>query len=175
MGSFEKGIDYIGDLGLLKENLEIHAEIARTLGPYKLSLHSGSDKFSVYPLVAQATHGLVHLKIAGTSYLEALRVVAIKDTDVFKEILRLSLERFEVDRHSYHLSCNTSNIPKELHDNDLVRLLDQRDARQVLHVTFGSVLETFKPDIVRTLTTYHELYYDTLATHFEKHLKPFVH
>ena len=50
----------------------MHGEIARTLGPYKLSLHSGSDKFSVYPVLAEATRGLVHLKTAGTSYLEAL-------------------------------------------------------------------------------------------------------
>ena len=48
-------------------------------GPYKLSLHSGSDKFSVYPIVARLTAGtggpgpLVHVKTAGTSYLEALQ------------------------------------------------------------------------------------------------------
>lgn len=174
VGSFEKGIDYIGDLKELRENLELHAAIARTLGPYKLSLHSGSDKFSVYPLAAKATRGLVHLKTAGTSYLEALRVIAIKNTDLFEEIVRLSLECFDTDRHSYHLSCDTSRIPKSLQDNDLVTLLDHSDARQVLHVTFGSVLAKFKPDIIHTLTTYDELYYDTLATHFERHLKPFV-
>ena len=140
VGSFEKGIDYIGNLGELKENLEVHAAIARVLGPYKLSLHSGSDKFSVYPLAAEATNGLVHLKTAGTSYL----------------------------------SCDTSRIPANLPHSDLATLLDQRDARQVLHVTFGSVLETFKPDLLHVLTIYDEVYYDTLATHFEKHLKPFV-
>jgi tagaturonate epimerase len=175
VGSFEKGIDYIGDLNALKENLETHAAIARAFGPYKLSLHSGSDKFSVYPLAAEATRGLVHLKTAGTSYLEALRVIAAKAPDLFKDIVGLSLERFEIDRHSYHLSCDTSHIPKSLLDGDLTTLLDQHDARQVLHVTFGSVLEKFKPDIVQALTTYDELYYDTLAAHFEKHLQPFVH
>jgi tagaturonate epimerase len=174
VGSFEKGIDYIGRLNELSENLRVHAAIARAFGPYKLSLHSGSDKFSVYPIAAEATRGLVHLKTAGTSYLEALRVVALKNTDLFKEILKLSLERFEVDRHSYHLSCDTSRIPKVLQDSDLVTLLEQRDARQVLHVTFGSALEKFRPDLVQVLTTYSELYYDVLAAHFEKHLQPFV-
>jgi hypothetical protein len=174
VGSFEKGIDYIGDLKGLKENLDTHAAIARVLGPYKLSLHSGSDKFSVYPLAAEATRGLVHLKTAGTSYLEALRVIAIKNPDLFKEIFRISHEQFEIDRHSYHLSCDTSRIPTNLSDSDLVTLLDHKDSRQVLHVTFGSVLEKFKPDIVHTLTTYEELYYDVLAMHFERHLKPFV-
>lgn len=174
VGSFEKGIDYIGDLDALKEDLETHAAIARTLGPYKLSLHSGSDKFSIYPLAAEATKGLVHLKTAGTSYLEALRVVAMKNTDLFKEMWELSLGRFEVDRHSYHLSCDTSRLPKNLSDHELVTLLEQRDARQVLHVTFGSVLERFKPDLLHLLTTNDELYYETLATHFVKHLKSFL-
>jgi tagaturonate epimerase len=172
VGSFEKGIDYIGNLDELKENLEVHAEIARAFGPYKLSLHSGSDKFSVYPLAAEATKGLIHLKTAGTSYLEALRVIAVKNPSLFKEIFKLSLERFEVDRHSYHLSCDTSRIPTHLSEGDLVTLLDQHDSRQVLHVTFGSVLEKFKSAIVHTLTIYDELYYETLAMHFGKHLEP---
>ncbi len=175
IGSFEKGIDYIGNLEELKNDLEIHAAIARTFGPYKLSLHSGSDKFSVYPLAANATKGLVHLKTAGTSYLEALRVVAMKNTDLFKEMWKLSLGRFETDKHSYHLSCKLERIPKQLPENDLITLLDQADARQVLHVTFGSILESFKSDLTQLLTTWDELYYDTLAAHFEKHLKPFVY
>src|SRR6185437_4193246 len=53
VGRFEKGIDYIGDLTALRRDLLVHAEIA-ACGPYKLSLHSGSDKFSVYPLIAAA-------------------------------------------------------------------------------------------------------------------------
>jgi tagaturonate epimerase len=174
VGSFEKGIDYLGDLKKLEDDLNVHAAIARVFGPYKLSLHSGSDKFSVYPLAAKATKGLVHLKTAGTSYLEALRVIAMKNADLFKAIWELSQERFEVDRHSYHLSCDTSRIPKTLQASDFVTLLDQNDARQLLHVTFGSVLEKFKPDILQTLTTYDELYYDMLAAHFQRHLEPFL-
>jgi hypothetical protein len=76
IGRCEKGIDYIGDLVALRQDLQTHAEIARALGPYKLSLHSGSDKFSIYPLICEVAQGQVHLKTAGTSYVEALRVVA---------------------------------------------------------------------------------------------------
>ena len=43
------------------------AEVARAFGPYKLSHHSGSDKFSIYPTFAAATRGMLHLKTAGTS------------------------------------------------------------------------------------------------------------
>jgi tagaturonate epimerase len=73
VGSFEKGIDYLGDVGALADDVAVHAAIARRLGPYKLSVHSGSDKFSAYPAIAEATGGVLHLKTAGTSYLEALR------------------------------------------------------------------------------------------------------
>ena len=76
VGRFEKGVEYIGDIDELQRDFEIHAEIARALGPYKLSLHSGSDKYSTYPLIAEATKGVVHLKTAGTSWAEALRVIA---------------------------------------------------------------------------------------------------
>ena len=65
VGRFEKGVDYIGDLGELETDVAAHAAIARHFGPYKLSLHSGSDKFSVYPIAARLAKGLVHLKTAG--------------------------------------------------------------------------------------------------------------
>ena len=76
VGRFEKGVEFIGDLDELKRDFEIHAGLARALGPYKLSLHSGSDKYSTYPLIAEATGGVVHLKTAGTSWAESLRVIA---------------------------------------------------------------------------------------------------
>src|SRR5215217_8521349 len=78
VGRFEKGVDYLGDVAGFEEDIEVHAAIARTVSPdapYKLSLHSGSDKFSVYPAFVRQTRGLAHLKTAGTSYLEALRTV----------------------------------------------------------------------------------------------------
>lgn len=68
IGRFEKGVDYIGDLTALDADLKQHAAVQLYFGDYKLSLHSGSDKFSVYPLLARATGGLAHVKTAGTSY-----------------------------------------------------------------------------------------------------------
>ena len=58
IGAFEKGIDYRGDLGILERSLAGHMAIVRELGPYKLSLHSGSDKLSIYPIFARVTGGL---------------------------------------------------------------------------------------------------------------------
>ena len=48
IGHFEKGVDFKGDLAALDRSLADHAAIAKSLGPYKLSLHSGSDKLSMY-------------------------------------------------------------------------------------------------------------------------------
>ena len=62
---------------------DIHA---RELGPYKLSLHSGSDKLSMYAAMARATRGRFHVKTAGTSYLEALRVVARHEAGLFRRL-----------------------------------------------------------------------------------------
>jgi hypothetical protein len=51
VGRFEKGVDYIGDLAALEAELVQHAAVTAHFGTYKLSLHSGSDKFSVYQLI----------------------------------------------------------------------------------------------------------------------------
>ncbi len=70
MGEFEKGVDFKGDMAAFEASLKAHAAIARFLGPYKLSLHSGSDKLSIYTAFAKVTQGQFHVKTAGTSYLE---------------------------------------------------------------------------------------------------------
>ena len=124
VGRFEKGVEYIGDIDELQRDFEIHAEIARALGPYKLSLHSGSDKYSTYPLIAEATKGVVHLKTAGTSWAEALRVIANNDPDLMREVLVLALDSFEANRKSYHLSCDPTKIPTDPTDDEVARLMD---------------------------------------------------
>ena len=87
IGAFEKGIDYKGDLDVFKTEYQKHLSIVRHFGNYKISLHSGSDKFSVYKVIGSLHEALTHVKTAGTSYLEALRVVAAKQPDFFREIL----------------------------------------------------------------------------------------
>ncbi|MFL5807117.1 MAG: tagaturonate epimerase family protein [Roseiflexaceae bacterium] len=176
IGSFEKGVDYIGDLAALRADLAGHAAIARALGPYKLSLHSGSDKFSVYPLITEAARGMVHLKTAGTSYLEALRVLAQAEPKLFREILAFARVYYEQDRATYHVSAELGRVPPPagLPDARLPELLEDFDARQVLHVTFGSTLARFGTQLRATLHA-HEADYDaTLERHFVRHLEPFA-
>jgi hypothetical protein len=174
VGRFEKGVEYIGDINELKRDFEIHAEIARALGPYKLSLHSGSDKFSTYPLIAEATQGVVHLKTAGTSWAEALRVIARNDPDLMREVLALALDSFEANRKSYHISCDPTKIPTRPTDDDVAQLMDRVDSRQVLHVGYGAILEEFRPRLYRVWNDNEEEHYRIIADHFAKHLTPFA-
>ena len=176
VGHFEKGVDYIGDLAALQTDLAGHAAIARAFGPYKLSLHSGSDKFSVYPLIVSATKGVVHLKTAGTSYVEALSVIASVNAPLFREIFACACECYTTDRASYHISAELSRVQPiaTLPEAHLPQVLDQFDTRQMLHVTFGSILARFSNDLKATLRTHEETYYTTLEQHFVKHLLPFA-
>ena len=184
VGRFEKGVDYIGDLGELEKDIAAHAALARHFGGYKLSLHSGSDKFSVYPIAARLANGLVHLKTAGTSYLEALRTVAAVDPVFFREIYGFARERYDTDKASYHVSAELSRAPEAavVKEPDLPQLLEQFDAREILHVTFGSVLKEtradgslrFKQKLFGLLRGNPEAYADNLQKHFIRHLQPFV-
>jgi tagaturonate epimerase len=174
VGRFEKGVEYMGDLNELQRDFEIHAEIARALGPYKLSLHSGSDKYSTYPLIAEATKGEVHLKTAGTSWAEALRVIAHNDPDLMREVLALALDSFEANRKSYHLSCDPTKIPTDPTDDQVAQLMDRVDSRQVLHVGYGAILEEFGPRMYQVWNDNEEEHYGIIADHFVKHLTPFA-
>jgi tagaturonate epimerase len=100
-------VDYIGDVSEFDADLSDHAAIARTISPdgrYKLSLHSGSDKFTIYPAFVRQTRGLTHLKTAGTSYLEALRTIAALDAGLFREVYAMARGCYEEDRARYHVS-----------------------------------------------------------------------
>lgn len=122
IGELEKGIDFIGDVAAFETSVAQHAAVAQKLGPYKLSLHSGSDKLSIYPAFARATSSLFHVKTAGTSYLEALRVVAQKDETLFRRIVTFSRDRYEVDRATYHVHATLNDTPPEADVADIKEL-----------------------------------------------------
>lgn len=177
IGDFEKGVDYIGDVSAFEHAFAHHLAVAQTFGPYKLSLHSGSDKFRIYPVAARVAGELVHLKTAGTSYLEALRAIARLNPQLFREIVAFAVERYPSDRASYHVSADLAKIPilAAWPDSRLTALLDDFHGREVLHVTFGSVLNhaPFREPFISTLRDNEETYYELLEKHFVKHLAPF--
>ena len=186
VGQFEKAIDYKGDLSLFESTLTQHVAIARWCGPYKISVHSGSDKFSIYPIIGRVCENLLHVKTAGTSYLEALRVVARKNPEAFLEIIKFSLEKFETDRATYHISADLNRVkdPMDLnHKGREAEFLDLDDGRQIMHVTFGSVLTTnkmsdrqpFKEIILETLSTNPDLHNQLLNEHLGRHIRLLSH
>ena len=89
-GEFQKGIEYKGDIEQFTREFSAHVEIAKKYG-YKISVHSGSDKFAVFPVIGQRSGGVYHLKTAGTNWLEALRVIAAKEPGLFREICAFAL------------------------------------------------------------------------------------
>jgi tagaturonate epimerase len=167
IGRFEKGVDYIGDLDALNAEMERHAAVTKHFGTYKLSLHSGSDKFSVYPLIVKHWGSRLHIKTAGTSYLEALRTLAVTEPALFERIWALGLERYPEDRTTYHVSADPAKVPSGL---ARPALLDDFHAREILHVTFGSALMKYGFEIKAALANHMDNYNANLIKHFCKHL-----
>jgi len=166
IGRFEKGVDYIGDLAALDAEMARHAAVTASFGSYKLSLHSGSDKFSVYPLIVKHWGSRLHVKTAGTSYLEALRALAVAEPVLFERIWALGLQRYAIDRATYHVSAE----PARVGTRDLPLLLDDFHAREILHVTFGSALSEYGAEIKAALLKHADVYNANLQKHFRKHL-----
>ena len=107
-GAFLKGVDYVGDVDAFGREFEADlavAEFAREAfglpGELKLSVHSGSDKFSLYPVMRRALlrkNAGLHLKTAGTTWLEEVLGLAAGDGDglrLAKDIALQALGRLE--------------------------------------------------------------------------------
>ncbi|MFH1612968.1 MAG: tagaturonate epimerase family protein [bacterium] len=183
IGKFEKGVDYIGDIKSFEKSLKEHLSVVKYFGSYKLSFHSSSDKFSIYPCIGREVEDSVHFKTAGTTYLEALRTISILEPNLFNEILLFAIKNYENDRKSYHVSAdlNKVNSVSKIKNNELVKLLDNFDVRQVLHVTFGSVLTAsnengnfyLKNEMLKVLKNNEEKYYEILSFHIRRHIEAF--
>ena len=107
-GRFNKGVDYIGDLEKFEKEFSEdiciidyavkHFNIPENL---KLSIHSGSDKFSIYPIMGKAIRKYntgLHVKTAGTTWLEEIIGLAESGSEgvtLAKEIYRESLSRYD--------------------------------------------------------------------------------
>jgi len=177
-GEFQKGVDYIGDLQQFEEELKVHAAIARHFG-YKLSLHSGSDKFSVFSIFGKLTKGRFHVKTAGTNWLEAMKLVAMVKPSLYREIHAFALSKFDEVTQYYHVTTDITRIPdiSTLTDKELVKLFSHNDARQLIHITYGPILSTkldngeylFKDRLYRLWKEYEQQYSDLLYAHIGRH------
>lgn len=181
VGKWEKAVDYMGDLDEFNSQIKIHAEIVKSIGGYKLSLHSGSDKFSVYSRFSYVNNGRFHVKTSGVSWLEALRVIAKNDTELFKEIFNFCLKNFEAEKVFYDVSADLSKLKNiyDISDIDLVKLLDFPAARQVLHINYGALLDLkdkngkniFRDRIYSLLFKKEDEHYIFVSDQIGKHIK----
>ncbi len=179
-GEFQKGVDYIGDIGQFEREFEDHATISRHFG-YKLSIHSGSDKFSVFPIIGQLTKGVFHLKTAGTNWLEAMHVVALKEPGFYREVHKFALRVFSEAKKYYHVTTDLTKIPNvdDLTNEELPLLFTQNDARQLIHITYGLILSekdsagrwVFREKFYKILDENQETYAERLQIHIGRHLE----
>lgn len=174
IGEFQKGIDYIGDITEFEHQLKQHAAIADHFG-YKLSIHSGSDKFSVFPLIGLYTAGRLHLKTSGTNWLEAVGVIAEKNPKLYRSIHQKALEYFEQAKTFYHVSADPAKAAalNSTSDEMLTEYLTDTNSRQLLHITYGFILgdSRLRDELYRTLSQSEERYYGRLINHIGRHLQ----
>jgi hypothetical protein len=163
-GRFNKGVDYVGDLAQFeKEFNDDLAVIAHAIKAYnlpanlKLSVHSGSDKFSIYPIIGKAirkTGAGIHLKTAGTTWLEELIGLAEAGGDgleLSKEIYATAFEQSEALCGPYAtvIDIDPSQLPtpetvngwtSDQYVNALRHIPDHPEYnqhfRQLLHIAF---------------------------------------
>ncbi len=173
VGEFQKGIDYIGDLNDFDENINAHAQIADHYG-YKLSIHSGSDKFSIYPSISRHTQQRLHVKTSGTSWLEAVALVAEVDPRLYRRIHQCALDNFEDAQAYYHVGADVQKVMdlNQVDDDQLIDYFSDPNARQLLHITYGFILGTpaLKEPFFQLLYDHAPLYAERLQKHIGKHL-----
>lgn len=174
VGEFQKGIDYLGNLEELRLQLQQHTAIAEHFG-YKLSIHSGSDKFSAFPMIGETTKGFLHIKTSGTNWLEAVATIAIYHPALYRHMHRKALQYFEEAKAFYYVSADLDQIAPldQTPDEGLISYLDQVDSRQLLHITYGFQLQdvALKKEIYAALSLHEAEYRQRLIDHIGRHLE----
>jgi hypothetical protein len=175
VGEFQKAVDYIGNLNELREQIKQHAKIADYFG-HKLSLHSGSEKYSVFPIIAQETKGRCHVKTAGTSWMEVVECISKGDAKLFRDMFAKALESLDEAKKLYVVSCDPGGMlsPKTMSDKDLPTLmkLEESDSRQLMHITYGFILadESLNRRVYDFLDSNRKLYEAEALDLYNKHL-----
>ncbi len=161
--------------------LHTHVAIAKRCGPYKISVHSGSDKFAVYPILGRVCGDLLHVKTAGTSYLEALRVAARMAPELFVEIVSFARRAVQSGSGTYHVSAGSTTWtnrpgcrPTECEERTSIGFAGRQIYHSVrLGTTLGRTLagQRFKDALLQLLAAEPELHRQVLAAHLGKHLR----
>ena len=199
-GLFAKGIDYMGNTATFATEFEQDVAVIRfaieELGlstGLKLSVHSGSDKFSIYPFIKNAIRKFdagIHIKTAGTTWLEEVIGLAQsgrEGLEIAREIYAKSMERYEelTAPYSTVLHIDQSKLPPVLEVNkwDNVRFSEalnheircanyNPDFRQLIHVGYKVAAEMGNR-YLSALDNNREIVAERVKNNLlEKHLKP---
>ncbi len=199
-GAFLKGVDYVGDIRQftreLEDDLAVVAFAVKEFGlpaNLKLSVHSGSDKFSLYPIVRRAITRVdagIHLKTAGTTWLEEVIGLAAAGGDglaLAKEIYAAAFRRLDELCGPYRavIDISTKRLPppqqvdswdaatyvSALRHNQQDKLYN-RDFRQLVHVGYKVAAE-MGGRFTKMLQRYRSTIELNVTTNiFERHIKP---
>ncbi len=199
-GRFNKGVDYVGDPALFeREFRQDLAAVSLAVKEYdlprdlKLSVHSGSDKFSIYPAIRRAlraTGAGLHLKTAGTTWLEELVGLAEGGGEGLEAARRIYVEAWTNRDAMIRPYASVVDIdPSKLPSPDAVMGWDSRQyvsalrhdpacpsfnphLRQLLHVAYG-VAAKMGGEYLRLLGKYEETVGRNVTRNlFERHLQP---
>jgi hypothetical protein len=199
-GRFNKGVDYVGDVAQFakefEEDLAVVAFAVKEFGlpeNLKLSIHSGSDKFSIYGPMKNAMKRFdagLHIKTAGTTWLEELIGLAVAGGDglvIAKEIYAAALTRMDelCGPYATVIDIDQAKLPSALEiekwDGEKFAAALRHDQkcpvfnpnlRQLLHVGYKIAAE-----MGTRFTDALEKYEPTIAANvteniFERHIKP---
>ena len=183
-GRFNKGVDYVGDVAQFAKEFEedllvIDFAIQQFGLPdnLKLSIHSGSDKFSIYPVIGELIRKYdkgIHIKTAGTTWLEEVIGLAMSNdeeaVDLAKAIYSGAVGRFDelcgpyatvidIDRNKLPSGKEVERWTGEKLANTLRHIPDHADFnpnfRQLIHVGY------------KVASEYGEVFTDALKMHSE--------
>lgn len=168
-GRFNKGVDYVGDLEQFAKEFEEDVLVidfaVKEFGlpeELKLSVHSGSDKFSIYPIMAEIINRYdkgLHLKTAGTTWLEEVIGLAKASDDglaLAKKIYANSLNRkdelcapyadvIDIDSTKLPSIDEVNSWDSEKYQNTLRHIPEHPDYnpnfRQLIHVAYAVAAE----------------------------------
>lgn len=197
-GRFNKGVDYVGDLDQFRVEFEAdllavqyaidHFGLPDSL---KLSVHSGSDKFSLYPIIRDliGRHGAgLHIKTAGTTWLE--EVIGLAEAggaglDFVKQLYGDALGRLEELTAPYAtvLDIDFSQLPtgdeaEHWSSEQLVSMVDHdpcnpafnASLRQLFHVAFKLAAQREKQYLELLMTNAHVVNQRVYNNLYTKHI-----
>jgi len=199
-GRFNKGVDYVGDIArFAKEFEEDLAVIAFAVREFslpenlKLSVHSGSDKFSIYELMNKALKKFdagLHIKTAGTTWLEELIGLALAGGDglsIARQIYARAVSRFDelCGPYATVIDINTDKLPSPeavgrwsgdefasalRHDQSCDKY--NLNFRQLLHVAYKVAAE-MGTDFTNALQKHEKIIAKNVTENiYQRHIKP---